>query len=74
MRILAVEVTIPLILLCISTVFGVLVYATRPFTQKPISLIVNRLEESSKPVLVAAAGVISAILAALSAISTYMKS
>jgi hypothetical protein len=74
MRILAVGVTIPALLLFISSIFGLLVYATRPFTQKPISLIVNRLEESSKPVLLVVAGVISAILVALSAISTYMKS
>jgi len=73
MQIVATETMIPFILFFISCVFGILAYTTRPFTRRPLGLIVERVSGSEKHVFATIAAVLAPILAILAAIVTYRK-
>lgn len=72
-QILAIETIIPIALLLVSTIFGALVYWTRPLTQKPLGVIISRLDSSEKPVIAILAGGLAIIAGLLSALIAYLK-
>ncbi len=74
MRILALEVATPLILLVLASASGLVAAFTRPLTQRPLSTLVNRLEESPKPIVTVIGTLIGAVLAGLTALANYLKS
>jgi len=63
MQILALETMLPIVLLVISTVFGLFIYFSQPITQRPLSFIVERLESSPRHVVVLIGSFIMGVLA-----------
>jgi hypothetical protein len=62
MQILALETIIPIALLFIFCVLGIAIYITRPFTQRPVSFLVQRLDSSGQRVTVLLAGALMVLV------------
>jgi hypothetical protein len=68
MQILAVETIIPMALLFTFCVLGIVIYVTKPFTQRPLSFLVQRIDSSGRTVTALLAGALFALAALMFAV------
>jgi hypothetical protein len=73
MQILAVETIIPIALLFAFSVLGIVIYITKPFTQRPISFLVQRIDSSGQRVIVLLAGALSVLAALIVAVLKFQQ-
>jgi hypothetical protein len=73
MQILAVETIIPIALLFTFCALGIVIYITKPFTQRPISFLVQRIDSSGQRVTVLLAGALSVLAALFAAVVKFQQ-